>query len=247
MNNSTSRGASEEPWLTLAEIADELRVNPATVRLWVSKGQLNATRAGMRKWVVRRSDLDRMLASVNPAAEKVPEPAAQESTVPRRRATDRPAVQERQPARFLPPIGTRESAKKLMELANESVRTAFEACESAPPSAGYPDRLRALADGFEHLASTLIHSARTAGGVWEGRDDWKPEDFPHEIRPGGNRPRRDGLWDRFDAAATALGNAMQGSDIIALAGAFRTTADELLAVADQLADGDFRRADSNVS
>ena len=244
MNNPVSPGPPEEPWLTLAEIAEELRVNPATVRLWVSKGQLKATRAGMRKWVVRRSDLDRMLASVNPAGE-ASEPVAEGSPLPRRRATDVP-VGERAPARFLPPVGTRESAAKLMELANESVRTAFEACESAPPSAGYPDRLRALADGFEHLASTLIHSARTAGGVWEGRDDWKPEDFPHEIRPGGNRPRRDGLWDRFDVAATALGNAMQGTDIIALAGAFRTTADELLAVADQLADGDFRRADSNV-
>ena len=31
-----------DPWLTLAEIANELRVNPATVRLWVSRGKLNA-------------------------------------------------------------------------------------------------------------------------------------------------------------------------------------------------------------
>src|SRR6476646_4805848 len=28
----------DDPWLTVAEIAEELRVNPATVRLWVSKG-----------------------------------------------------------------------------------------------------------------------------------------------------------------------------------------------------------------
>ena len=40
----------------------ELRVNPATVRLWVSKGQLKASRAGVRKWIVRRSELQRMLA-----------------------------------------------------------------------------------------------------------------------------------------------------------------------------------------
>jgi excisionase family DNA binding protein len=245
MNNTMSLGPPEEPWLTLAEIADELRVNPATVRLWVSKGQLNATRAGMRKWIVRRSDLDRMLASVNAAGE-VSEPVTEGSPIPRRRATDGPVEEDRQPPRFLPPVGTRESAAKLMELANESVRTAFEACEFAPPSAGYPDRLRALADGFEHLASTLIHWARTAGGSWAGRDDWKPEDFPYEIRSGGNRPRRDGLWDRFDAAAAALGQAMVGADIIALAGAFRDVADELLAVADQLADGDFQRADSNL-
>jgi excisionase family DNA binding protein len=45
----------------VAEIADELRVNPATVRLWISKGTLPAKRAGQRKLVIRRSDLDRML------------------------------------------------------------------------------------------------------------------------------------------------------------------------------------------
>lgn len=45
----------------MAEIAEELRVNPATVRLWVSKGTLPAQRAGQRKLLIRRSALDRML------------------------------------------------------------------------------------------------------------------------------------------------------------------------------------------
>jgi excisionase family DNA binding protein len=54
---------AEDPWLTLAEIATELRVNPSTVRLWVSQGQLRASRAGRRKWLVRRSELERMLGS----------------------------------------------------------------------------------------------------------------------------------------------------------------------------------------
>jgi hypothetical protein len=31
------RAAADDRWLTLAEIADELRVNPATVRLWISR------------------------------------------------------------------------------------------------------------------------------------------------------------------------------------------------------------------
>jgi excisionase family DNA binding protein len=56
-----------DPWLTLAEIAAELRVNPATVRLWISRGQLDATRPGRRKLLVRRSEVDRMLAQ--PGAE----------------------------------------------------------------------------------------------------------------------------------------------------------------------------------
>ena len=52
---------AEDPWLTLAEVATELRVNPSTVRLWVSQGELRASRAGRRKWLVRRSELERML------------------------------------------------------------------------------------------------------------------------------------------------------------------------------------------
>jgi hypothetical protein len=35
-----SRDVDDDPWLTVAEIARELRINPATVRLWVSKGRL---------------------------------------------------------------------------------------------------------------------------------------------------------------------------------------------------------------
>ena len=41
-----ARDVDDDPWLTVAEIAEELRVNPATVRLWMSKGRLPATRAG---------------------------------------------------------------------------------------------------------------------------------------------------------------------------------------------------------
>jgi excisionase family DNA binding protein len=61
----------EDSWLTVAEIASELRVNPATVRLWVSKGTLPATRAGHRKLIIRRSDLDLMLEASQPRASGV--------------------------------------------------------------------------------------------------------------------------------------------------------------------------------
>ena len=36
-------------------------MSPATIRSWISNGTLQATRAGRRKWLVRRSELDRML------------------------------------------------------------------------------------------------------------------------------------------------------------------------------------------
>jgi excisionase family DNA binding protein len=59
-----------DPWPTLAEIASELRVNPATVRLWISRGKLSAMRAGQRKLLVRRSELDRMLDEPEPGTSR---------------------------------------------------------------------------------------------------------------------------------------------------------------------------------
>lgn len=71
LSPSTEHSA-DDPWLTLAEVADELRVNPSTVRSWVSQGRLSASRAGRRKWLVRRSELERMLGSERTAE---PQPA----------------------------------------------------------------------------------------------------------------------------------------------------------------------------
>ena len=79
MTDENESDPADDPWLTLAEIAEELRVNPATVRLWVRRGRLKAMRAGQRKLLVRRSELDRMLALTDPsraapAQPRIPEP-----------------------------------------------------------------------------------------------------------------------------------------------------------------------------
>lgn len=76
-NNMRAR-VDEDPWLTLPEVSAELRVHPSTVRLWVTNGRLAAVRAGGRKWRVRRSEVDRMLASdVSPGyAQQAPPPGS---------------------------------------------------------------------------------------------------------------------------------------------------------------------------
>jgi len=51
----------DDELLTLPEIAQTLGMNPSTVRLWVHEGRLQAEKMG-RKWMVRRVDLERMLA-----------------------------------------------------------------------------------------------------------------------------------------------------------------------------------------
>jgi hypothetical protein len=70
--------------------------------------------------------------------------------------------------------------------------------------------------------------------------------LPYEIRPGGNRPTREGLWDRFDTSVTVLKAAADQTDIVAVAQAFRDVADDLLAVVNRLAEDRGQRADWTV-
>jgi len=50
----------EESFLTVAEVAEMLKLNPQTVRNWIDQGSLPALRVG-RRVRIKRSDLERML------------------------------------------------------------------------------------------------------------------------------------------------------------------------------------------
>src|SRR5947209_824820 len=124
---------ADDPWLTLAEIAQELRVNPATVRLWVSRGRLQATRAGQRKLLVRRSELDRMLREVNapgsrPAESPVGASVHGQDSARRAQAASRPVA---------PAPSTRLAAGDIGE-AVQAVRSADEQWEAALDASANP-------------------------------------------------------------------------------------------------------------
>jgi excisionase family DNA binding protein len=53
--------AEDESFLTVAEVAEMLKLNQQTVRNWIDQGSLPAVRLG-RRVRIRRSDLDRVLA-----------------------------------------------------------------------------------------------------------------------------------------------------------------------------------------
>jgi excisionase family DNA binding protein len=56
-----------DPWLTVPQVSEELKLHPATVRIWINNGRLAAVRAG-RTWRVRRSEVERaLLADASPA------------------------------------------------------------------------------------------------------------------------------------------------------------------------------------
>jgi excisionase family DNA binding protein len=53
---------ADEQYLTPAQVAEELQVTTITVRRWIAKGQLLASKAGPRRWMIRRSDVEGFLS-----------------------------------------------------------------------------------------------------------------------------------------------------------------------------------------
>ena len=52
---------SLDEFLTVAEVADRLRLNQQTIRNWIDRGALRAVRVGPRRVRVRRVDLERFI------------------------------------------------------------------------------------------------------------------------------------------------------------------------------------------
>ncbi len=53
--------ASSEPFLTVAEVAETLKLNQQTVRNWIDQGSLPAVRVGRRVRILR-SDFERLVS-----------------------------------------------------------------------------------------------------------------------------------------------------------------------------------------
>jgi excisionase family DNA binding protein len=126
-----------DEYLTVAEIASELKLNQQTIRNWIDQGSLRAVRVGPRRVRVLRSELDRMLAggSTTPAA------AEQTPTDPVREIRQRldPALQEARDA--LAADRKRDRARALSALldAAEQAIATLEQSAASPPS-DTPDR-----------------------------------------------------------------------------------------------------------
>lgn len=73
----------------------------------------------------------------------------------------------------------------------------------------------------------------------------RSERLEPELRRGGNRPGSDELWQDCDAAMERLAIAASGTDLVAVADAFRGEGEALLEVADELARDDSWQVESS--
>ena len=224
------RSEPDDPWLTPAEIATEIRVNAATIRLWISKGMLPATRVGRRKLFVRRSDVVRLLAENSTAGashpyRRSPHPA---DTPPAKGGWSTSSL-------FVQQTDDRDelhAAAQGLQQADMAWEAAQSASANPPPAPGFGERVRDLARACERQAKALETAAHVSGFVWNPEPNAREMVLSYELRQGANRPGPPDLWQKFDAAVRRLGRAMEGSFMSVVAAAYA----ELAVVMNQIAD-----------
>jgi excisionase family DNA binding protein len=221
----------DDPWLTLAEIAEELRMSPATLRSWISNGTLRAMRAGKRKWLVRRSELDRMLAGKD-----VIGPEDQPGG-PGWRFPDTIQAPHRSP-HWSEEAREHVSRGGWLGVAETEWREALRASAQAPPDPGFVVRIRDIADAAARKAAALENLGDDAPGAWWQRQTGLPGGvLSYELRPGANRPGPAELWARFDQAVDELGRAMAEHSVPAEQSSLEVVSLALHEIVDALLEG----------
>jgi excisionase family DNA binding protein len=234
----------DDPWMTIAEFAAEMRVRPVTVRSWIAKGQLRATRAGQRKWLVRRSELTRMLALDDDPHAAPPPP-------------NRPRVERPDPDDYPPEVwqqiaeaaagAQREQLDHDYGFAAYEWEVALEQSRMAPPDPRFAGRIRHIAEAAARRAATISDCMDDRGFVWTPIPESAGMTLSYELRPGGIRPGPKDAWDRFDRVVARLGTAMEGSSASAVAGAFSDLAGAMNDVADAIENRPARAAEARAS
>jgi excisionase family DNA binding protein len=197
----------QDEWLTVTEFADQMRVRPVTVRSWITKGQLKATRSGQRKWLIRQSELARMRdGDYRPSG-----PIA--------------LTMERFEERL-------QSMQDYSQVAIYEWAVAVESSRFAPPDARFATRIRQIAQAASWRAEGVRRDRKGPRFRANPGQDLRGTTISYELRPGGNRPGPRDAWDRFDRIVARLGSALEGDSAKAVAKAF----DDLASVLNEIAD-----------
>jgi hypothetical protein len=95
----------------------------------------------------------------------------------------------------------------------------------------YPVRLRTLADAARSRSRALM-LAELANITWSPRPGASNLRLAYELEKASGRPGPNAMWARFDRAVKAMGLALEGDSITAVAQAFA----ELSTIASELSD-----------
>jgi excisionase family DNA binding protein len=236
-------GSPDDPWMTVAEFAEAMRVRPVTVRSWITKGQLKATRAGQRKWLVRRSELTRMLdtgdaPSVPPPPVIASEDGWQSDETPPAESDDL-AYEEWVERR-------RQRLATDVSVAAYEWEIALEQSRMAPPDARFASRIRHIAEAASARAMTIKDSIDEPGFEWRPIPGAAGMTLSYELRPGGNRPGPKDAWDRFDRVVARLGTAMEGPSATTVAGALEDLSSAMHDLADGIENRSLRTSGSDI-
>jgi len=234
----------DDPWMTIAEFAAEMRVRPVTVRSWIAKGQLRATRAGQRKWLVRRSELTRMLEQGEEPNAAPPPPS-------------RPQAERPDPDNYPPEVwqqiaeaaaaAPREQLDHDYGFAAYEWEVALEQSRMAPPDPRFASRIRHIAEAAARRAATIRDCMDDPRFGWTPIPGSAEMTLSYELRPGGVRPGPKDAWDRFDRVVGRLGTAMEGSSASSVAGALSDLASAMNDVADAIENRPARAAEARAS
>jgi hypothetical protein len=132
-------------------------------------------------------------------------------------------------------------AREEYRRASRRWQEALLASAEAPPNAGFPARLRevATAANQQSAAFDLLAAARLG---WRPRPGAQAMELSYELRPGArSRPGPPELWERFDRAVRALGDAYEGISLVEIARAFAAVAKIAHQIADELEQAAYGR------
>jgi hypothetical protein len=113
----------------------------------------------------------------------------------------------------------------------------------APPDAGYPRRLRDLADACEQEQIAYEYASRQ-GLAWDPPASAAVLTLPHELAPNSGRRGPAELWQRFDLAADDLRSALGGISLAAIGRAFAELSFAARELAQAIAQDDAAPAES---
>ena len=118
-------------------------------------------------------------------------------------------------------VGSDHSQRARVEVMHAAVKdlqkagavwdAALDASENAPPDPGFVDRLRAIAQAAECQTEALDRARVIPVFTWKPVPDTENMILSNELRPGGNRPGPDHLWESFDLTVDRLALAMEGN------------------------------------